>query len=102
MKQKILVIEDEANIQELLKYNLEKNGYEVTIADNGIDGLKEALDNVPDLILLDLMLPGLDGLEVCKKLRMEKRTKKVPILCLPQKVKNWTRYWVWSSELMTM
>jgi len=85
INQRILVIEDEANIQELLKYNLEKNNYNVTVADNGIDGLNEALANVPDLILLDLMLPGLDGLEVCKRLRMEKRTKKVPILMITAK-----------------
>ncbi|MDD4504036.1 MAG: response regulator transcription factor [Clostridiaceae bacterium] len=85
MNQRILVIEDETNIQELIKYNLEKNGYKVTVADNGIDGLNEALSNVPDLILLDIMLPGLDGLEVCKRLRMEKRTKKVPIFMLTAK-----------------
>lgn len=85
MNQRVLVIEDEINIQELIKYNLEKNGYKVTAADNGIDGLNEALANVPDLILLDLMLPGLDGLEVCKRLRMEKQTKKVPILMLTAK-----------------
>lgn len=85
MNQRILVIEDEANIQELLKYNLEKNGYSVKASDNGIDGLQEALEEAPDLILLDLMLPGLDGLEVCKRLRMDKRTKNTPILMLTAK-----------------
>ena len=85
VKQKILVIEDETNIQELIKYNLEKNGYKVVVSDNGIDGLEEAIANVPDLILLDLMLPGMDGLEVCKRLRMDKRTKKVPIFMLTAK-----------------
>ncbi|MGE5632868.1 MAG: response regulator [Caulobacteraceae bacterium] len=80
--QRILVIEDEINIQELLKYNLEKNGYKVTVVENGTDGLEEALRNVPDLILLDIMLPGLDGLEICKRLRMDKSTKKVPIFML--------------------
>lgn len=85
MNQRILVIEDEANIQELLRYNLEKNGYKVTVSGNGAEGLEEAIVNVPDLILLDLMLPGLDGLEVCKRLRMEKRTKKVPIFMLTAK-----------------
>lgn len=82
---RILVIEDESNIQELIKYNLEKNGYKVVLADNGITGLNEALENIPDLILLDLMLPGLDGLEVCKRLRMDKRTKRVPIFMLTAK-----------------
>lgn len=85
MNQRILVIEDETNIQELLKYNLEKNGYKVTVAGNGTDGLEEAAANLPDLILLDLMLPGLDGLEVCKRLRMDKRTKKIPIFMLTAK-----------------
>jgi two-component system alkaline phosphatase synthesis response regulator PhoP len=82
INQKILIIEDETNIQELIKYNLEKNGYKVIIADNGINGLEEAISNVPDLILLDIMLPGLDGLEVCKRLKMEKSTRKIPILML--------------------
>ena len=85
MNQRILVIEDEANIQELLKYNLEKNGYKVTVAGNGAEGLEKAIANTPDLILLDLMLPGLDGLEVCKRLRMEKKTKKIPIFMLTAK-----------------
>lgn len=82
---RILVIEDESNIQELIKYNLEKSGYKVILADNGTAGLNEALANVPDLILLDLMLPGLDGLEVCKRLRADKRTKRVPIFMLTAK-----------------
>ncbi|HOM42571.1 MAG TPA: response regulator transcription factor [Bacillota bacterium] len=85
MNRRILVIEDEVNIQELLKYNLEKNGYLVTIVGNGIDGLEEATANIPDLIILDLMLPGLDGLEICKRLRMQKRTKRVPIFMLTAK-----------------
>ncbi len=82
MNDRILVIEDESNIQELIKYNLEKNGYKVVLSDNGTSGLNEALANVPDLILLDLMLPGLDGLEVCKRLRADKRTRRVPIFML--------------------
>ncbi len=85
INQRILVIEDDTNIQELIKYNLEKNGYRVIVADNGVDGLKEAIANIPDLILLDIMLPGLDGLEVCKRLRMEKFTRKVPIFMLTAK-----------------
>lgn len=85
MNDRILVVEDESNIQELIKYNLEKNGYKVILADNGTAGLNEALSNVPDLILLDLMLPGLDGLEVCKRLRADKRTRRVPIFMLTAK-----------------
>ena len=85
MNQRILVIEDEMHIQELIKYNLEKSGYRVTLADNGHTGLAEALSNTHELILLDLMLPGLDGLEVCKRLRADPKTKKVPILMLTAK-----------------
>lgn len=82
---RILVIEDETNIQELLKYNLEKNEYSVEVAGNGTDGMEQARNNTPDLILLDIMLPGIDGLEVCKMLRMDKRTRKIPIFMLTAK-----------------
>ncbi len=85
MNYKILVIEDELHIQELIKYNLEKNSYKVAVVDNGLDGINEAIANSPDLILLDLMLPGLDGLEVCKRLKSDKRTKKIPVLILTAK-----------------
>lgn len=85
IKQRILVIEDELHIQELIKYNLEKNGFEVVLADNGIDGLSMAMKGESDLILLDLMLPGLDGLEICKRIRGNKQTKKVPIIMLTAK-----------------
>lgn len=84
-KQKILVIEDDMHIQELLSYNLDKNGYDAKIIDNGIEGLKEAYENAPDVIILDLMLPGMDGLEICKRLRMDKRTLKTPIIMLTAK-----------------
>lgn len=83
--QRILVIEDEVHIQELLKYNLEKNGFEVSLADNGVDGLEIATKGRYDLILLDLMLPGLDGLEICKRLRGDKETRKTPIIMLTAK-----------------
>lgn len=85
MKERILVIEDDHHIQELLKYNLENNGYEVTIKEDGNEGYEEAINNPPHLILLDLMIPGIDGLEVCKKIRMDKRTSKIPILMVTAK-----------------
>lgn len=85
IKQRILVIEDELHIQELIRYNLEKNGFEVVLADNGIDGFGMAMKGESDLILLDLMLPGLDGLEICKRIRGNKQTKKVPIIMLTAK-----------------
>ena len=85
MNQKILVVEDEMHIQELIRYNLEKNNFAVTLADNGIDGLQEAMSGDHDLILLDLMLPGLDGLEICKRMRGNKKTRKIPIIMLTAK-----------------
>lgn len=85
INQRILVIEDEVHIQELIKYNLEKNSYLVTIADNGVEGLKQAMNGEYDLVLLDLMLPGIDGLEVCRRLRTDKKTKKLPIIMLTAK-----------------
>lgn len=81
----ILIIEDEVHIQELIKYNLEKNCYKVKVVDNGLDGINQAIEIMPDLILLDLMLPGLDGFEVLRRLRAEKSTKKIPVIMLTAK-----------------
>ena len=67
----VLVIEDEENLQEALKYNLEREGYDVLTASDGERGLSLARDNRPDLVILDIMLPLLDGLEVCRILRRE-------------------------------
>ena len=68
-KETILVVEDEEDIRELLKYNLEKEGYQVFGAATGEEALRAVRDRLPDLILLDLMLPGIDGLEVCRRIR---------------------------------
>lgn len=78
-QQKVLVVEDESTLLETLSYNLERQGYEVHTAKNGNKALKEARRVHPDLIILDLMLPGMDGLEVCRILRQEMA---VPILML--------------------
>lgn len=75
--QKILIIEDELNIAELERDYLEVNGFESDIATTGEEGLKLAMSNIYSLILLDLMLPGIDGFELCKKLR---KTLDIPIL----------------------
>ncbi|MBQ7718348.1 MAG: response regulator transcription factor [Clostridia bacterium] len=79
MQKLILIIEDEQPIVDILKFNLEKEGYKVTAALDGNEGLKLALQKEPDLILLDVMLPGLDGFGVCRKVR-EKSS--VPIIML--------------------
>jgi DNA-binding response OmpR family regulator len=79
MPEKILVVEDEPSLQETLAYNLEKQGYEVEAVGDGRLALEAARTRIPDLIVLDIMLPGLDGFEVCKILRKE---MSVPILML--------------------
>lgn len=82
---KILLIEDDDAIVEVLVYNLERDGYKVQVAADGRQGLVEAQHGLPDLILLDLMLPGIDGIEVCRELRAEKATRAIPILMLTAK-----------------
>jgi DNA-binding response OmpR family regulator len=76
-KKKILIVEDETSIADLEKDYLELSDFDVTICNNGEDGLKAALDQDFALVILDLMLPGIDGFEVCKKIR---ETKNIPIL----------------------
>lgn len=83
--ERILVVDDEAHILELLKYNLEKNGYHVIEAFNGKGALDAAEHMNIDLIILDLMLPDMDGLEVCKKLKRKKNTMSIPIIMLTAK-----------------
>ena len=81
-KVKILVVEDEAPIQELLQFNLVRVKYKVKVADSGEEALKQASKFNPDLILLDIMLPGTDGLEVCKTLKASSKTENIPIIML--------------------
>lgn len=82
---KILVVDDEENIRMLLKYNLEKDGYEVLEAADGEEGLKLAKAERPNLMLLDLMLPKIDGLEVCRQLKGTLETSSLPIIMLTAK-----------------
>lgn len=81
----ILVIEDEEDILALLHYNLIKEGYKVTCAQTGEEGLNAARTLQPDLIVLDLMLPGIDGLDVCRTLKKNKATSTTPIVMLTAK-----------------
>ncbi len=81
-QQTILIIEDERSLVEVLTYNLQKEGYIVASATDGQDGLRRAMSLLPDLVLLDLMLPVIEGLEVCRQLRSSPRTKEIPILML--------------------
>lgn len=82
MQKKILIVDDEKNIVDILKFNLTKEGYDTIEAYDGQTAVDLALNENPDLILLDVMLPGMDGFDVCKKIRMKKST---PILMLTAK-----------------
>jgi len=87
-KHSVLVVDDEAHIQELLAYNLESQGYLVTCAESGEQALALARSRTFDAILLDLMLPHVDGLTVCRKLRGEPATKSVPIIMITAKAEE--------------
>lgn len=81
-KENILVVDDEEDILELVQYNLAKEGYRVSCVSSGEAGLEKAREVEPDLVLLDLMLPGVDGLDVCKLLKNDSRTQHIPIIML--------------------
>ncbi len=85
IRKTVVVVEDEEDILELIKYNLAKEGWQVTGASSGEEGLRNIKASPPDLVLLDLMLPGLDGLEVCRTLRRDPRTQTLPIIMLTAK-----------------
>ncbi len=81
----MLIVDDEVNILELLDFNLKKSGYEVLRAENGVAAIETANTKKPDIIILDLMLPDLDGIEVCKRIRTNKETAEIPIIMLTAK-----------------
>ena len=83
MTKKILVVDDESSIATLLQYNLEQDGFTVETASDGLEGFNAVLESKPDLIVLDLMLPKMDGMEVCKALRLQKIN--TPIIMLTAK-----------------
>jgi two-component system phosphate regulon response regulator PhoB len=85
---RILIIEDERGLTEVLAYNLQREGYDTIIAHDGQEGLRKAQMQLPDIVLLDLMLPGLDGLDVCRELRAGERTRHMPILMLTAKAEE--------------
>ncbi|MDA8017502.1 MAG: response regulator [Thermoanaerobaculia bacterium] len=84
-RRKVVVIEDEPDILEVIDYNLTREGFSVFAAASGDEGLKAILREAPDLVLLDLLLPGLDGIEVCRKLKMDPVTQKIPIIMVSAK-----------------
>ena len=85
MKSKILIIDDEIHIVELLRFNLETHNYEVDYAYDGIDGYIKAKETMPDLILLDWMLPNISGIDILTKIRSDKNLKHIPVIMLTAK-----------------
>jgi two-component system, OmpR family, alkaline phosphatase synthesis response regulator PhoP len=84
-KAKILVVDDEEDIRELVELNLSHEGFKVLLCETGEQALEKAGSELPDLIILDLMLPGIDGLEVCKKLKSNMKTENIPVVMLTAK-----------------
>ena len=82
VKKKILVVDDEADLVELVTIRLEANGYEVVMANSGLEGLSKASSEVPDLIILDIGMAEMDGYTVLQKLRGEEKTKDIPVIML--------------------
>jgi two-component system phosphate regulon response regulator PhoB len=85
---RILIIEDERGLSDVLTYNFQREGYETLVAHDGQEGLRKAQTLLPDLVILDLMLPVMNGLEVCRELRAGERTRAIPILMLTAKAEE--------------
>ena len=88
MAKKILVIEDDPAAARFISYTLEQKGYQILTASNGQQGLMRAKDEEPDLLILDVMLPGMDGFQICRKLRAKSQTSRIPILMLSAKTRE--------------
>lgn len=85
---KILVVDDEEDILTLLQYNLERDGYETVLARDGHEALSKARQEKPDLIILDIMMPTMDGMEVCRRLRQDAHLRHIPIMMLTAKTEE--------------
>ncbi len=88
MEKKILVIEDDPATSRLVDYSLRHEGYQVISAFNGLEGIRKAKNEAPDLVILDVMLPGMDGFEICHRLRAEPATAQLPILMFSAKAQE--------------
>ena len=85
---RVLVVEDERDVAELIRYNLTKEGYDVILAPTGADALEQARDIRPDLVLLDIMVPQLNGWEVCRRLKQDAETKNIPVIMVTGRVEE--------------
>ncbi|HEV3142682.1 MAG TPA: response regulator transcription factor [Gemmataceae bacterium] len=81
-KPRILIVEDERSLVKPLEYSFQREGYETIVAHDGVEGLRKAQMQLPDLIILDVMLPGMSGLDVCKELRAGEKTRDLPVIML--------------------
>ena len=77
---RVLVVEDERDVAELIRYNLGKEGYDVVVTASGIDAVKQAREARPDIVLLDIMVPHLNGWEVCRRLKQDAETRAIPVI----------------------
>ena len=101
---KILIVEDDPSFSRAISHIIEKEGYDVITASNGMAGLRMAKDENPDLLILDVMLPGLDGFEICHQLRQDPQTEKLPIIMLSakgQEIDKTTGLKVGANEYLT-
>ena len=85
---RVLVVEDERDVAELLRYNLSKEGYEVIVAATGAEAVKQAHDARPDLVLLDIMVPQLNGWEICRRLKQDSETRGIPVIMVTGRVEE--------------
>ena len=85
---RVLVVEDERDVADLIRYNLTKEGYDVVVAPTGADALKQAREVHPDLVLLDIMVPQLNGWEVCRRLKQDVETKNIPVIMVTGRVEE--------------
>jgi phosphate regulon transcriptional regulator PhoB len=85
---RVLVVEDERDVADLIRYNLAKEGYDVVVAPTGADALKQAREVHPDLVLLDIMVPQLNGWEVCRRLKQDADTKNIPVIMVTGRVEE--------------
>jgi len=85
---RVLVVEDEQDVAELIRYNLAKEGYDVALVGNGADALKRARESKPEVILLDIMVPQLNGWEVCRRLKQDPETRGIPVIMVTGRVEE--------------
>lgn len=91
LKRNIFLVEDETHIQQLIQYNLEAGGFLVSVFGSGEELLRQCASAIPDLFILDLMLPGIDGLEICRRIRLDTRMRHIPVIMLTARSEEFDR-----------